>query len=124
MADQILERFIAFLEERAARVQALEAEGAKALEGPGGQPEFEAVMRRKAELLAALSQDGKPLLAGMSEGQAEPLARKLKVFSAGASNSLRLNSVFYMSALLYPDEHKPGEPNNLELFISELRRAG
>lgn len=124
MPDQALERFIVFLEERAARVRALEAEAAQALEGPEGQAGFEKHMRAKAGLLAALSQDGKPLLADLPEAQASPLARKLKVFSAGASNSLRLNSVFYMSALLYPDEHKPGEPNNLEVFISGLRQAG
>ena len=124
MPDQALERFIVFLEERAARVRTLEAEAAKALEGPEGQTGFERHMRAKAELLAALSQDGKPLLAEMPEAQASPLARKLKVFSAGASNSLRIGSVFYMSALLYPDEHRPGEPNNLEVFISELRQAG
>lgn len=124
MAEQTLKRFIAFLEERAARVRALEAEAAGALEGAEGQKGFEKHMRAKAELLAALSQDAKPLLADLPEAQAAPLARKLKVFSAGASNSLRIGSVFYMSALLYPDEHKPGEPNNLEVFISELRRAG
>ncbi len=123
MADQVLERFIAFLEERSAQVRALEEQGAKALEEPGGQEKFGAVMRQKAELLAALSQDGKPLLEGLPGERAALLARKLKVFSAGASNSLRLNSVFYMSALLYPDDHRQGEPNNLDLFISELRRG-
>lgn len=124
MPDQALERFIVFLEERAARVRALEIDSTQALEGPEGSGGFAKHMRAKAELLAALSQDVKPLLAGIPDAQASLLARKIKIFSAGASNSLRLNSTFYMSALLYTNEHKPGEPNNLEVFISELRRAG
>ena len=50
--------------------------------------------------------------------------------AAGASaanvwiyESLDIGSVFYMSALLYPDDHKPGEPNALESWLAELERA-
>ena len=56
-----------------------------------------------------------------SETLAAAAGERLNGFSLNASNSLRIGSVFYMSALLYPDEHKPGAPNNLEFLPAEVR---
>jgi hypothetical protein len=44
-------------------------------------------------------------------------------FSMSASTALRIGSVFFMTALLYPEDHKPGDPNDLEVYIGELRGA-
>jgi hypothetical protein len=30
--------------------------------------------------------------------------------------------VFYMSALLYPDDYREGEPNDLETFVDSVRK--
>ena len=38
-----------------------------------------------------------------------------------ADRALRLDSVFYMSVLLYPEEYQEGTPNELENFINHLR---
>lgn len=46
---------------------------------------------------------------------------RLARFTASAENALALDSVFYMSALLFPDEYRDGEPNDLELFRDEIR---
>lgn len=38
-----------------------------------------------------------------------------------ASTALRIGSVFFMTALLYPEDYKPGDLNDLEAYIEELR---
>lgn len=82
---------------------------------PGDTPGHNEHMRLKAELLAAMAEDAKPLLEPLPGETRFNYALALEGFSASARMSLRLNSIFYMSALLYPDNHKPGQPDNLTL---------
>jgi len=110
-----------FLDGKAALVKALEAKAQEIIHGKGDQAGYEAKMREKAELLAALAEDAENLAQALPAPLAEAAAQRLEEFSQNAANALRIGSVFYMSALLYPDEHKPGEPNNLELFAGEVR---
>ena len=102
-----------WLEQRHAAVMAAEGR-ALACEG----------MREKAGLLAAIREDVAPLLAAlpadMDAQERERLRHRLHCFSASANNALRLNSLFYMSALLYPEDHKPGQPDDMQVFIASL----
>ena len=41
-------------------------------------------------------------------------------FSESAEKSLQVNSPWFMSALLYPEDYREGEPNNLEKLIQSL----
>ena len=66
-----------------------------------------------APLLAALPAD-------MDAQERERLHHRLRAFSASANNALRLGSLFYMSALLYPEDHKPGQPDDMQVFIASL----
>ena len=75
-------------------------------------------MREQAELLAALADDADALPGDVDDAVADRLAR----FSASAAASLQVGSVFFMSALLYPEDHAPGAPNDLEAFAAELDR--
>ena len=113
-----------YLDEKARQVKALEAEAEAVIHGEGDQAGYQGLMRRKAELLQALAADAAPLVKALGPGLAEAAGERLAGFSLNAENSLRIGSVFFMSALLYPDEHKPGEPNNLELFAAEVRSWG
>ncbi len=117
-----------FLDDKARQVRAIEAEAEAIIHGAGDQPGdqagYQAKMRRKAELLAALADEAEALAEALPVPLAEAAAETLGGFSANAANSLRIGSVFYMSALLYPDDHKPGEPNNLERFAAEVRSWG
>lgn len=113
-----------FLDRRAARVKALEAEAEAQLHGAGGQAAYAAMMREKATLLAALAEDAEQLVSALEGSDAllgSAVADRLEAFSGSAATSLRVGSVFFMSALLYNDDHKPGEPNNLELYAAEVR---
>lgn len=110
-----------YLDEKARRVKTIEAEAEAIIHSEGDQAGYEALMRQKAELLKALADDAAPLVKALGPGLADAAGERLAGFSRNAENSLRIGSVFYMSALLYPDEHKPGEPNNLELLAAEVR---
>ena len=90
----------------------------------GDTPGHNALMRQKAELLAALAENAKPVLAALPGEARFNFSLALEKFSAGARTALQLNSVFYMSALLYPDDHKPGRPDNRTLCIDRMEREG
>ena len=51
----------------------------------------------------------------------DEITQKLEQFSMSASTALRIGSVFFMTALLYPEDHKPGEPNDLDAYIEKLK---
>ncbi len=121
MSDPGYAAVVAFLEDKAKRVRRLEAEADKALQGDGGQGAYGAKMRDKAMLLAALPNDVAPLLKALDPDDAEDIRQRLNAFAASASRSLEIGSVFYMYALLYPEDHKPGELNDLERFTEELK---
>ncbi|MDR2055129.1 MAG: hypothetical protein LBQ10_04595 [Desulfovibrio sp.] len=111
------------LKERHSRIMALEAEAMSCLEA-GDTQGYAAGMRAKAELLARLDEEAKPLLASLPGELRFRLALALDRFASGARTALRLNSVFYMSALLYPDDHRKGMPDNLMAFIGRLEQEG
>jgi hypothetical protein len=124
MSDDALRELITFLEHISAEVKRIEADGESAM-AEGGQTAFRACLEKKAKLLAGLAENAWVLVERLPNEQADGVARKLEQFSMSASTALRLGSVFFMTALLYPEDHKPGEPNDLDLYIEELReRAG
>lgn len=120
MADTADQTLKTFLQDRARQVRELEAEAAEIIHGRGDQKGYEAKMSEKAELLADLAEEAGPLLEAANPATARALRARLRDFSANAARSLDIGSVFYMSALLYPDDHREGEPNNLERLISEV----
>ena len=121
--DQPLASLVTWLRNRHAEVMATEAQALARLDA-GDTPGHNELMRRKAELLASMAEDAKPLLEPFPGEARFNYALALEGFSASARMSLRLNSVFYMSALLYPDEHKPGQPDNLTLCIDRMEKLG
>ncbi len=111
--------FKEWIQEQRDAVAAYENKAAQALE-KADPVEYREQMRLKAELLAALLENGESRLGAMPEAEAAPLRSRLRRFAASASNALRLGSVFYMSALLYPEDHQPGQPNDLDVWLAEL----
>lgn len=122
-AAETLARIVQWLRARHDRIMAVEAEALRLLEA-GDTPGHNAGMREKAEMLAALHTDATPLLADLPGEPRFRLALALERFSDSARTALKLNSVFYMSALLYPDTHKKGEPDNLALCIDRIEQEG
>ncbi len=122
MPGDRMNAFSDWLAERAAHIRRMEQEALRRLE-QGDEAAYRRLMRQKAELLAALPKDALPLLREMEPGARSAALDRLMAFARGAANALSLNSVFYMSALLYPEAHREGEPNDLEAFIASLRGA-
>ena len=112
---------VAWLEEMHARV--MQAEQA-ALAVMGDMPAYTARMQEKARLLASLEEEGEAYLEELPEQLQDQAGHRLHRFSASARNALRIGSIFYMSALLYPEDHKPGQPDDLQVFIRRLRDEG
>ncbi|GAB6125872.1 hypothetical protein [Humidesulfovibrio idahonensis] len=110
-----------YLDGKVNEIKDIEAQAQAILLGKGDQTGYQTLMRQKAELLAALSDDAAALVDALPGSRDDEAGARLEEFSGNAANALRIGSVFYMSALLYPDDHKPGEPNNLELFAAEVR---
>ena len=101
-------------------IASLEAEGG-ARRVAGDVEAFRDVMHEKAMLLAGMAREGEPHIVALPERMREKARLRLARFTASAENALALDSVFYMSALLFPDEYRDGEPNDLELFRDEIR---
>jgi hypothetical protein len=115
--------FLNFLRDRIRQVRDIENTAHDLLHNAGDEAGYRAAMQRKAELLASLSAEAAPLLDALSLERRPMIEHRLDMFSQSARRSLDIGSVFYMSALLYPDDHKPGEPNTLEIWLAELERA-
>lgn len=110
-----------FLEQRAKAVHAIEAEAEAVIHGHGDQAGYVAKMREKAMLLSELATDAEALVQALPSALARAASERLGRFSQSAATSLGVGSPFFMSALLYPDDHKPGEPNDLDLFVEKVR---
>lgn len=122
MPDQAVLELIEYLEKVNAEVKRIEAEGETVLASTG-QDAFRAKLEEKAALLAGLAEDSRGLVERVHGDLGDGIARRMERFSTSASTALRVGSVFFMTALLYPEDHRPGEPNDLEAFIAELRGA-
>ena len=123
MPQKTLASLIDWLRQRHDAVMDVERQALARLEA-GDTPGHNARMRQKAELLASMAQDAKDVLAGLPGEARFNISLALERFSSSARMALQLNSVFYMSALRYPDDHKPGQPDNLSVCIERLEREG
>ena len=112
--------FLQWLEERHAQVMDAEGRALACLNG-GDKEGYNTLMRTKARLLAAMTEDAKPLLASLPGEVRFTYLSTLEAFSGSARTALSLDSTFYMSALLYPDDHQPGQPDNLALCLERMR---
>lgn len=111
------EQLADLLDQVAKDVREIEALGRKALYEDNDDDAYRDLMRRKAMKLSGLAGEAEVLTKSVKAEVAERIER----FSLSAAQSLAVGSVFFMSALLYPDNYKEGEPNDLESFAAEVR---
>lgn len=105
---------------RAARdIRRIEVEAGEALYGRGDTARHRALLTEKCETLVALPDTVGPLLPGAG-GDAPKLKAGLEDFARRANQALDLESIFYMAALLYPEDYADGDPNDLERFLAEF----
>ena len=122
MASPVTPRrlLVDWLQERSTAILACESKAHSALYDNDNEVEYRELMIAKASLLASIAEDAAPLANALPAPDKVRVRETLVSFSANARNALSLDSVFYMSALLYPDDHKDGDLNNLEKLIASL----
>lgn len=119
-SQNALAAFVKWLEEKHTQIMDCERRGIELLNA-GDTQGYKDRMKEKAEMLRDLQREAVPRLAGIDADKRYEIERGIERFSSSASTALALNSTFYMSALLYPDEHKAGDPDNMELFIAAIK---
>jgi len=121
MRVQPIDELITVLSEQAEHIKQLETHAAQLVQQRGQIQRYRSVLEEKARVLAGLVQVTQSITKKMPPAEAAPLQQALSRFSQSASTSLRIGSHFYMSALLYPQDHQQGQPNDLEVFIADLK---
>ena len=83
-------------------------------------------MRDKAELVASLADEAAAYLASCGDlpaAMSAEIENALQPFSQSARAGLALDSVFYMSSLLYRDDPTKGEPDTLFQRLTSLGQS-
>jgi hypothetical protein len=73
-------------------------------------------------ILMDLPDEAQRCLKGIDPTAARSIKNGLKDFKQRAEQALNLSSIFYLSALLYPEDYKVGERNDLERFVEEIKK--
>lgn len=121
MSDNNLQEFASWLQNQHDRIMSCEDDALKCLD-KGDTSGYAGKMREKATLLKDLDRESKAHLNGIPEDARREIESTLGRFSSSAATALSLDSVFFMSALLYRDDHKKGEPDNLAIFVESLKK--
>lgn len=120
MPQAAIQKFADWLTERCEFLRNLEQEAQRTLQEDNDTDKYKAMMCQKAMFLQALPEEAEAHMEGVPDDIADMAAERLDRFSRSASQALSIDSVFFMFALLYPEDHKPGQPNALEVLTAEI----
>lgn len=104
----------------ARQVRALEAAALAALHGSNDVAAHRAKMSEKCVVLTSLPEEVEAYLPETPTPETEAFLAGLEDFARRAGMALSLESIFFMSALLYPDDYQDGDPNDLERFLERF----
>jgi hypothetical protein len=116
-----MEKLLAALKDKAMLIRDLESKAKQALEVDDDIKTYKYYLEQKTGLLMDLPRDLGPMVEEIDDPFGSEIARSLEDFASRARNAKSVDSVFYMSSLLYPEDYTEGEPNDLEAFIAWLR---
>lgn len=117
-----LTRVIKRLRQCALEIKNLETKAAAVLADNYDLELYHNLLKEKAEALRDIHDLGQDLSGDLDDDLQKLLRDRLGGFSHAALKALQLDSVFYMAALLYPEDYQPGAKNDLESFIDTLGR--
>jgi hypothetical protein len=109
------------LQSAAERIRRIEDEAREALFTRDDPETHRQKLQEKTMLLMELPELVGPFCDGMAKDVRAEFETGLNSFAMRAAQARELSSVFYMSALLYPEGYREGDRNDLELFIDRLR---
>lgn len=120
MPNTAIAEFTGWLKERCEFLHNLEREADRILHEDNNSEKYKTMMCQKAMFLQALPEEAEKRVACLPRDVADTVMERIDGFAANASRALTLDSVFYMSALLYPDDHREGQPNALDVLAAEM----
>lgn len=100
------------------QIHELETQKKQAIAAENRQAYLDCV-RKKAAILSKLHENAKKQDMKAVKNTKEILST-LQGFSNSAKQALAVNSPWFMSELLYPDDYKENGPNNLDKLIEKL----
>ncbi len=112
---------VSALQSAAETIRRIEGEAREALFTRDDPETHREKLQEKTMLLMELTEMVAPFCDGMAKDARAEFETGLNSFAMRAAQALELSSIFYMAALLYPDDYKEGDRNDLELFIDRLR---
>lgn len=118
------EMLAGWLENEAGEIRKIERKAHLALYNEKDEPLYRDLMKAKALKLADLAESVSPYISALDTKDREIVGERMERFSISASKALEIGSVFFMSALLYPEDYKDGEKNDLENFADRVKRLG
>ena len=120
-ARENISNAVSALQSAAEKIRRIEDEAREALfirDDPGTH---RLKLQEKTMLLMELPELVGVFCDGMEKDVRAEFETGLNSFAMRAEQAWELSSIFYMSALLYPEDYREGDPNDLELFIDRLR---
>jgi hypothetical protein len=123
-ANSPVKAFSLWLEERCQLIRRLEAEAREELLTERHVDRYRRIMLQKACVLSALPEEAENFVRALPDPLRLQVAQRLSAFQRSADTAMELDSVFFMSALLYPEEYKEGDPNDLESVAAQVAAWG
>jgi len=111
---------VAMLRTAGEAIRDIEKRASATLHDQGDETGYRQLMREKCDILMGLPQAGQDILAGATGAAFDDLRTELASFAARAGQAVKIGSVFYMAALLYPDDYKAGDPNDVEEAVARF----
>jgi hypothetical protein len=112
---------VSALQSAAEKIRRIEDEAREALFTKDDPETHRQNLREKTMLLMELPELAGPFCDGMAKDVRAEFEKGLNSFAMRAEQAWELSSIFYMSALLYPEDYREGDRNDLESFIDRLR---
>ncbi len=112
---------VSALQSAAENIRRIENEAREALFTRDDPETYRQKLREKTMLLMELPELAGPFCDGMAKAVRAEFETGLNSFAMRAAQAWQLSSIFYMSALLYPEDYREGDRNDLESFIERLR---
>ena len=116
-------QFLNWLEGQHQTIKEWEEKALAAL-NQGDTASYKECLTERAKTIERLPLDGQKVINALPEDLADKVRKPLHRFAGGASMGLKIGSVFFLSALLYRDDHGAGEPDNLACLITKMRAEG
>ena len=109
------------LQRAAERIRRIEAEAREALFSKDDPETHRLKLEEKTMLLIELPERMGSFYDGLDKGARRELEKELDSIAMRAERAMELSSIFFMNGLLYPEDYKEGDPNDLEKFIDRLK---